>query len=133
MVVLATGHRSAFKAARQGFVTARGKGAAFGHVVQAGDAAGDGGQAPHAHGRASRCGAHEPARIGMQGIAELYPDRAVCAHADSSRFRMLDQVAGSDYVRKKFSERNRFEDIQSYWRKDADRFRAVAEKYYLYK
>ena len=69
----------------------------------------------------------------MQVIAELYPDRAVFAHADSSRFRMLDQVAGSDYVRKKFSERNRFEDIQSYWRKDADRFRAVAEKYYLYK
>ncbi len=68
----------------------------------------------------------------MQVIAELYPGRAVFAHADSGRFRMLDQVAGSDYVRKKFSERNRFEDIQSYWRKDAARFRTVAEKYYLY-
>ncbi|MDO5385210.1 MAG: DUF1343 domain-containing protein, partial [Rikenellaceae bacterium] len=36
----------------------------------------------------------------MQEIARLYPDRAVLANADTARFRMMDQVTGSDYVRK---------------------------------
>ena len=35
----------------------------------------------------------------MQEVAALYPDRAVFDHADPSRFRMFDQVCGSDSIR----------------------------------
>ena len=68
----------------------------------------------------------------MQEIARLYPDRAVLANADTARFRMMDQVTGSDYVRKTFAARNRFEDIRAYWYKDVAPFRALSRKYYLY-
>ena len=68
----------------------------------------------------------------MQEIARLYPDRAVLANADTARFRMMDQVTGSDYVRKTFAARNRFEDIRAYWYKDVAPFRTLARKYYLY-
>ena len=69
---------------------------------------------------------------GMQEIARLYPDRAVLANADTARFRMMDQVTGSDYVRKTFAARNRFEDIRAYWYKDVAPFRTLSRKYYLY-
>ena len=68
----------------------------------------------------------------MQEIARLYPDRAVLANADTARFRMMDQVTGSDYVRKTFAARNRFEDIRAYWYKDVAPFRTLSRKYYLY-
>lgn len=68
----------------------------------------------------------------MQEIARLYPDRAVLANADTARFRMMDQVTGSDYVRKTFAARNRFEDIRAYWYKDVATFRTLSRKYYLY-
>lgn len=68
----------------------------------------------------------------MQEIARLYPDRAVLANADTARFRMMDQVTGSDYVRKTFAARNRFEDIRAYWYKDVAPFRTLLRKYYLY-
>ena len=68
----------------------------------------------------------------MQEIARLYPDRAVLANADTARFRMIDQVTGSDYVRKTFAARNRFEDIRAYWYKDVAPFRTLSRKYYLY-
>ena len=68
----------------------------------------------------------------MQEIARLYPDRAVLANADTARFRMMDQVTGSDYVRKTFVARNRFEDIRAYWYKDVAPFRTLSRKYYLY-
>lgn len=67
-----------------------------------------------------------------QEIARLYPDRAVLANADTARFRMMDQVTGSDYVRKTFAARNRFEDIRAYWYKDVAPFRTLSRKYYLY-
>lgn len=68
----------------------------------------------------------------MQEIARLYPDRAVLANADTARFRMMDQVTGSDYMRKTFAARNRFEDIRAYWYKDVAPFRTLSRKYYLY-
>ena len=68
----------------------------------------------------------------MQEIARLYPDRAVLANADTARFRMMDQVTSSDYVRKTFAARNRFEDIRAYWYKDVAPFRTLSRKYYLY-
>lgn len=69
----------------------------------------------------------------MQAVAELWPDKAVFANADKGRFRMFDQVSGSDQIRIKFSEKNRFEDIREYWYKDVESFRKLSKKYHLYK
>ena len=63
----------------------------------------------------------------------LYPDRAVFDHADKGRFNMFDKVSGSRQIRERFSKRNRWEDIRDYWYKDAEDFRKLSKKYYLYK
>ena len=68
----------------------------------------------------------------MQEIAALYPDRAVFAHADSTRFRMFDKVCGSNRIREGFIRRNRWEDVRPYWYKDVERFKKQSKKYYLY-
>ena len=69
----------------------------------------------------------------MQEVAALYPDRAVFDHADKGRFNMFDKVSGSRQIRERFSKRNRWEDIRDYWHKDAEDFRKLSKKYYLYK
>lgn len=69
----------------------------------------------------------------MQEIARLYPDRAVLDHANPDRFRMFDLVCGSEYIRTTFAKTNRFADIADYWNKDAESFRKLSEKYFLYK
>lgn len=69
----------------------------------------------------------------MQEVAALYPDRAVFDHADKGRFSMFDKVSGSRQIRERFSKRNRWEDIRDYWYKDAEDFRKLSKKYYLYK
>ena len=69
----------------------------------------------------------------MQEVAVLYPDRKVFDHANEGRFRMFDQVSGSDQIRKRFAENNRWDDIKDYWYKDVDSFRKLSKKYYLYK
>jgi uncharacterized protein YbbC (DUF1343 family) len=68
----------------------------------------------------------------MQQIARLYPGRGAFEAGDPGRFRMFDQVTGSDRIRLGFSERNLFSDIRDYWRKDEASFRQLAAKYYLY-
>jgi len=65
--------------------------------------------------------------------AAVYPDRAVFEHTDKGRFRMFDMVSGSEEIRKRFSQRNRWEDVRDYWYKDAEDFRRLSKKYYLYK
>ena len=69
----------------------------------------------------------------MQAIAELWPEKAVFDNANQDRYRMFDQVSGSDQIRIKFSKRHKFEDIKDYWYKDVDSFRKLSQKYYLYK
>jgi len=69
----------------------------------------------------------------MEALAELHPDKAVFKGGFEKRYRMFDQVAGSDQIRIKFSQRHKFEDIKEYWYKDVDSFRAISKKYYLYK
>ena len=69
----------------------------------------------------------------MQAIAKLYPEKAIIANADESRFAMFDKVLGSDYIRINFAKNNRFDDIRDYWYKDVDDFRILSKKYYLYK
>lgn len=69
----------------------------------------------------------------MQEIARLYPDKAVFDNADKDRYRMFDQVSGSDYIRLAFARNNSFDDIREFWYKDVGPFKKLSEKYYLYK
>lgn len=69
----------------------------------------------------------------MQELALLYPDHSVFEHADPKRFQMFDKVCGSNYIRERFSRRNRWKDIRDYWYKDAKLFKHLSKKYYLYK
>lgn len=71
--------------------------------------------------------------IVMQELAALYPDKKVFDNANEGRYRMFDQVSGSDQIRKLFSKNNRWEDVRDYWYKDVEDFRKLSKKYYLYK
>ena len=68
----------------------------------------------------------------MQEIAALYPDRAVLSMPtrDVSYVRHGKRLGRE---RKRFSQRNRWEDVRDYWYKDAEDFRRLSKKYYLYK
>ncbi len=67
----------------------------------------------------------------MQAVHELYPDRN--PFVEAGRLRMFDIVCGTDFVRTRFGERMKVEDIDSYWNKDNDSFKKLSRKYYLYK
>lgn len=69
----------------------------------------------------------------LEVIAELNPERAAFNLAPENRHRMFDIVTGSDYFRKTFAERHRFEDIQERWRADEEAFKTRSQAYYLYK
>ncbi len=67
----------------------------------------------------------------MQAVGRLYPGRNPFV-ISPGRTSMFDKVCGTDYVRLNFSRRLEVSDMAGYWRKDADGFRTVAERYYLY-
>ena len=66
----------------------------------------------------------------MQAVAELWPDKK--AFDIIKGYGSFDKVCGTDYVRKEFSNRYRFEDIKEYWRKDEEAFRTLSQKYHIY-
>ena len=66
----------------------------------------------------------------MQAVAELYPDKRVFEVING--YGLFDKVCGTDYVRKTFSNRYRFEDIKDYWRKDEEAFRTLSQNYHIY-
>ncbi len=68
-----------------------------------------------------------------QEVARLWPEHALFRVAEENRLRMFDIVCGSKEIRKRFSERHNWEDVRPYWEKDADAFRQLSKKYYLYK
>ena len=70
----------------------------------------------------------------MQAMARLYPDKQ-CFNDSvrKSRYRMFDQVCGTDQIRLLLSKRMQVDDILSYWRKDEKAFKKLSEKYYMYK
>ena len=68
--------------------------------------------------------------LGMQAVAELYPEKK--AFDIISGYGLFDKVCGTDYVRKVFSDRYRFEDIQEFWRKDEEAFRILSKEYHIY-
>ncbi|MCE5331606.1 MAG: DUF1343 domain-containing protein [Bacteroidales bacterium] len=69
----------------------------------------------------------------MQELNKLYPAKAVFNNANRDRFNMFDKVSGSDQIRLKFSVNHSFDDIKGYWYKDADNYRNLSKKYYLYR
>lgn len=68
----------------------------------------------------------------IEVLAEMYPDHAVFSNAKDGRYGMFDKVTGSDFIRANLAKRHKFEDIKEYWNKDADSFRKLYQKYYMY-
>lgn len=68
----------------------------------------------------------------MQEIAAMNPEIAAFRIAPEGRYRMFDIVTGSDWFRKTFAERHRFEDIRDRWRAGTEEFRQQSAAYYLY-
>ena len=66
----------------------------------------------------------------LQAVQELYPEKNPYPIKST---RMMDIVCGTDYVRTHFGERLQVADIVDYWTKDTEDFRAVSQKYYLYR
>ena len=65
----------------------------------------------------------------LQAVNELYPEKNPFP---MKKTRMLDIVCGTDYVRTKFAERMKVEDIEAFWMKDAAAFKDRSAQYYLY-
>ncbi len=63
----------------------------------------------------------------------LYPEKNPFILADRSRLRSFDKAAGTDEIRKRFMERMSYNNIKAYLEKDVKGFRALSEKYYLYR
>lgn len=69
----------------------------------------------------------------MQVLAEMYPDHKAFDVAPEARQKMFDKVTGSKEIRKRFSRNYNVADIEDYWNKDVEPFRAASAKYHLYK
>jgi len=68
----------------------------------------------------------------LQECHKLWPDKNVFNMCDQSRWRIFDQVCGTDKVRKIFSQYFTVESIRKLWTQDVDTFKERAEKYFLY-
>lgn len=66
----------------------------------------------------------------MQAVARLYPDRKPFETA--SGVGLFDKVCGTSFIRAEFGKRYMVSDIEDYWNKDADTFRALSRRYMLY-
>ena len=69
----------------------------------------------------------------LEAVAELYPEKKVFDNANQGRYRMFDQVCGTNYIRETFAKNNKYSDIQEYWNKDVAAFKELSAKYYLYR
>ena len=69
----------------------------------------------------------------LEVLSRLYPDKNPFATQSRRRFAGFDKAAGTDWIRKEFSKRMRYADIEGYLNKDVKAFRKLSEKYYLYK
>ncbi len=63
---------------------------------------------------------------------KLYPDIDVYSLSEK-RHNMFDKVTGSSKIREAFFKNYKYSDIEAILNKDADQFRKLSEKYYLYK
>ncbi len=69
----------------------------------------------------------------MEELADMYPDKKIFDIASKKRFSMFDKVCGSKEIRRRFTERYKTSDIEDYWNKDNETFRAASQKYHIYK
>lgn len=69
----------------------------------------------------------------MEELAEMYPEHKVFENCDKKRFDMFDKVCGSKEIRRRFAKNYKVADIEDYWNKDVEPFRAASSKYHLYK
>lgn len=69
----------------------------------------------------------------MEELAEMYPDKKIFDIASEKRFSMFDKVCGSKEIRRRFTKRYKTADIEDYWNKDNETFRAASQKYHIYK
>ncbi|MDD3807439.1 MAG: DUF1343 domain-containing protein [Candidatus Marinimicrobia bacterium] len=67
----------------------------------------------------------------LEVLHEMYPEVEIFS-LNPQRHSMFDKVCGTDEIRKKFSERYRFEDIQPILERDIESFKKLSQKYYLY-
>ncbi|MBO7284301.1 MAG: DUF1343 domain-containing protein [Bacteroidales bacterium] len=68
----------------------------------------------------------------LQILYSMVKDFDPIGKAEKSRHDMFDKVVGNPIIRKEFGKRYRFEDIGEQWNFDAQRFKEVSSKYYLY-
>lgn len=68
----------------------------------------------------------------MQILHTMIPDFDPLGNADATKLNMFDKVVGNSQIRELFQKRYRFEDIEHLWDFDAQAFKKVASKYYLY-
>lgn len=66
----------------------------------------------------------------MQAVARLYPNKKAFSVVEG--YGLFDKVCGTDYVRRTFSQRYRFDDIREFWRKDEAAFRELSQMYHIY-
>lgn len=53
-------------------------------------------------------------------------------NTDENKLKMFDLVCGSDFIRNSMMKEKTFESIEPYWTKDAEQFKLLSNKYYLY-
>jgi uncharacterized protein YbbC (DUF1343 family) len=68
----------------------------------------------------------------MQVHNELYPDKNPFSMADTTGLSGYDKVVGTDQIRKGFTRRMMYKDVEEYLQKDVETFRARSRKYWLY-
>lgn len=69
----------------------------------------------------------------MQELAALYPFQKAFSKATPARLAMFDKVCGSSKVRELFGKNYKVRDMEDFWNKDIEAFKARAEIYMLYK
>lgn len=69
----------------------------------------------------------------LQELYKLYPDHDLLEQASANRKSMIDKVCGSKQIRQLFQKRHLWSDVKAYWDKDAEAFKRLSKKYYLYK
>lgn len=67
----------------------------------------------------------------LQVIHEMYPDKQLFEQ-NTKRYAMFDKVCGTKEIRERFTKRYRVEDIKDYFNKDAQQFKALSQRYYIY-
>lgn len=69
----------------------------------------------------------------VQEAVAMYPEHKLFVKEFEHRFGMIDKVCGTNKIRKLFGKRYRWEDAKAYWDKDAESFKKLSKKYWLYK